>query len=353
MSKYDPHINLTPQIVSLIEHIAKLQGKISAASEDSLPFLDLQTTANIDAVHFSTKLEGNKLTLKQVTEVLALGKNKLKGQSRDLKEVINYAKTRQHLFSKASSSKTNLSHALILKSHDLLQSGIVSGKLRGFYRQSQNVIRDEGSKKIHYLPPEAKDVYALMGGLTKWVHKSQLEELSPLIISALFHYRFVTIHPFIDGNGRCARLLTNYLLNTSGYSIGLYAALEKHHELERGLYYQALYSAQGSNFYDIPIKVNLSQWLTYWLTCLKKTYLEGLKRVESSVGRNQIVMVDVSDRLQKALSLFQKYKTLKASDYEALMGVGRTQAVEDLNQLSSQGKIKKIGGGRSTKYTLC
>ncbi len=347
MKIYHPTYTLNNTIIKCIETISKMQGEMEVISRNIQDEYILNAEANIDAIHYSTKLEGNKLSREQVTKLLT-GKVTTKGfgTHRDVKEIINYAKARKFLTEHAE-KKTTVTNEIILSTHTILMNGIVEGKLKGHFRDAQNVIQESGSNRIVYLPPEAQDVLLLMKELLAWIKESQLTEENTLMIAALFHYRFVTIHPFMDGNGRLARLITNYLLSSSGYTVSQYAALEKQHEIDRRGYYESLRKLQGYNFYVIPENISLTSWIEYWLLCLEKTYREALARIYKKES-NEIA--ELEPRLQKAISLFKRHIKLCAADYQTLVGLGRTQAIADLNELILQGHISKVGGGRSTIY---
>lgn len=91
------------------------------------------------------------------------------------------------------------------------------------YRDGQNVIKDSSNGNIVYMPPEPSDVPALMKNLIAWINKEK-RELPVPIIAAIAHYQFATIHPYYDGNGRTARLLTNLILHKSNYGLkGIYS----------------------------------------------------------------------------------------------------------------------------------
>jgi Fic family protein len=346
---YQPRLTYTPKILSLIEEIAGLKGRMDGMPVALADEVEIRALANRDAVHFSTKLEGNALTLEQVTQALA-GRVKKRGFSgHDLKEVLNYSKARKSLLTKPQP----VTLGLILKTHDILMSGIVRGKLKGHLREVLNVIHDSGTRTIVYMPPVPDDVPGLMKSLLQWLRREFLSGTSSLIVAPVFHYAFVTIHPFMDGNGRLARLLANHILETGNYAVNHFAALEKQHELDRPVYYNALRKLQSHNFYDIPENIDLSSWIEYWLECLKKTYDEALSRLNrqnSSFAYTRIHAI--TTRLERAISLFHKHKTLRAADYEVLMNIGRTQAVADLSQLIKSGRIIKVGGGRSTLYQV-
>jgi len=349
MTKYNPLYNLSNSVINYLEEIAKMEGELLSIPHALNQSVSIQTLANIDAVHYSTKLEGNKLTIKEVTQALQGGKSKIK-TTRDLKEIINYSKARKLLDETALKNK-KLDSNLILQVHDILMQGIVVGKLKGHYRKAQNIIKDASTGERVYMPPEFKDVPALMHDLIIWTEKSLAEKTSTLIVAATFHYRFVTIHPFMDGNGRVARLVTNYILLRTNYTVGRYASIEKQHEQDRKNYYLELKKLQAHNFYDISDSINITTWIEYWLTRMHKTYKEALNR-SRKIEPNDTDTMFMEPRLQKAVSLFRKHKKLKASEYGLIMGVGRTQAVEDLNTLVEAGIIFKIGGGRSSVYQI-
>lgn len=351
MTQFQPHIyTLDSTIINLIAEISSLQGELNTSLRSIRDDYQVYTLANIDAVHYSTKIEGNKLTRDQVTKALEISK-KRSIFNHDIQEVVNYSKTRNFVFKHVNTHKI-IDINFMLTVHKELLNKIVKGKLKGHFREAQNVIKDSRSGEIVFLPPEAKDVLPLMKGLLHWVHKNQLEKMNPLILAPIFHYEFVTIHPFMDGNGRIARLLTNAILSSAGYDVEKYAALEKQHEKERSLYYQSLRSLQAQNYYDIPPSQNITSWIVYWLTCLSKTYKEAVGRISplaQSVYSEDIIN---NDRLTKAISLFKRHITIKAADYAIMMGLERTQAVADLNILLEKQLVERIGGGRSTTYRI-
>jgi len=349
MIEFNPHpFTFDPTVINLISEISALQGELSISIRAIKDDYQISTLANIDAVHYSTKIEGNKLTRDQVTK--ALESKKKISINHDLHEILNYSKTRKFILENHFQKKIDID--FILSLHSMLLEKIVKGKLKGHFRETQNVIKDSKSGIIVYLPPEAKDVFPLMKGLLRYIFKSQVEKVSPLILASIFHYEFVTIHPFMDGNGRLARLITNAILTNAGFDVQKYAAIEKQHEKNRSLYYQSLRSLQAQNYYDIPVYQNITTWIIYWLKCLKETYKEALSRISPLSQEIYSEELIHNDRLTKAISLFKRHITIKAADYAIMMGLERTQAVSDLNILLEKKIIEKIGGGRSTLYRI-
>lgn len=345
-------ISLDSEILQLLEAISRKQGELAGFQRNVQADIQIENIATVDSVHFSTKIEGNTLSRDQVTQALQT-KTKVKSVTRDLREVLNYSYARRKIKEWVQKHKS-LSEEWVLDIHSDLLRGIVVGKLRGHYRNAQVVIKDSRSREIIYLAPESQDVPTLMKGLISWARKETVAKTSPLLVAAQFHFEFVTIHPFMDGNGRLGRLITNGILSAGGYDIERYAALEKQHEKDRANYYRSLRGLQGGrsgNYYDIPLGQDIHSWIVYWLKCLLATYEEGLSRIQNYVV-NSSSNFTFDLRLQKAESLFKRHIRLRASEYADLVGLARTQAVADLNKLVEAGTLDRVKGGRSTIYQI-
>lgn len=343
-------ISIDSEILHLLEAISRKQGELSALKRDFREDVQIESIAAVDAVHFSTKIEGNALSRDQVTQALEL--KKVRAAARDLHEVLNYSRGRRAVREWAL-KKRPFNDDWVLLHHAEVLRGIVKGRLRGHYREAQCVIRDSVTHELVYMAPEWRDVPSLMKGLLAWLRQQMKSGASPLLLAAQFHFEFVTIHPFMDGNGRLARLLTNSVLLAGGYDIERYAALEKQHEHSRSEYYRALRSLQAGNFYEIPSGQDIKPWVTYWLKCLLRTYQEAFERFSSPVPSSQrIALQDADERIKKAAALFRRHHKLRAAEYADLAGLGRTQAIADLNILVDTGLIERVGGGRSTVYRL-
>lgn len=352
MAGFTPsRIQLDTDILQLLEAISRKQGELSAQQRNVRDDLEIESIAAIDAVHYSTKIEGNTLSRDQVTVALKEPK-KAKTPTRDLHEVLNYSRARRSLREWALKSKP-LNEEWVLKHHADLLQGIVKGKLRGHFREAQCVIKDSSTRAIVYMAPEWKEVPELMKGLLQWLRQQRTGGTSPLLLAAQFHFELVTIHPFMDGNGRLARLLTNGILLSGDYDVERYAALEKQHERDRSAYYRALRLLQSGNYYDIPPAQDIRPWVLYWLRCLLATYEEAASRLSGTrVPSASNLPPSLEDRLEKARALFFRHHKLKAAEYADLMGVARTQAVADLNELLESGFVERVGGGRSTVYRV-
>ena len=205
---FKPNFRITPQIASALMQIEACRQAIDELPIDATVLRRLRETAALSTTHFSTQIEGNRLTLPEVRA--AIKGERMPGRERDEREVRNHflaLKTMEEL----SEQQGPLSEEHIQRLHGLVMTGRDKPSL---YRTNQNVIRDSSTGSIVYLPPEAPDVPALMESLVEWTNAELAEgELPAPIVAALAHYQFATIHPYLDGNGRIGRLLITLLLD--------------------------------------------------------------------------------------------------------------------------------------------
>jgi cell filamentation protein, protein adenylyltransferase len=227
---------------------------------------ELRRQARVRSTHYSTRIEGNRLTLAEAEKVVEGRKVQLHGRERDAGEVRSYWKALLRVEEWAARGD-DLNEETIRRLHALVEGRSRSSS----YRDGQNVIRDSETGALVYLPPEAKDVPALMSGLVAWVRQAREERLPPPLIAGLAHYQFVTIHPYYDGNGRTARLLATFLLHRDGYGLnGLYS-LEERHARDLAAYYGSLAVHPHHNYYEGRDRADVTGWLEY--------FLEGLVEV--------------------------------------------------------------------------
>src|SRR3989338_1998642 len=162
---YSPKFSVSNEI---IKYLARIDAAKAIVDELSvlMTFQDeFRNEAKASMSHYSTKIEGNRLTLKQTKELIA-GKEVV-AREIDKREVMNYYDCLEWII-KASKSRKSISEKDIKDIHAMIEKGILKGKLRGEYREAQNAIFDSRTRKPVYFPPEAKDVSPLMKSFTEW-----------------------------------------------------------------------------------------------------------------------------------------------------------------------------------------
>lgn len=245
MSNYTPPFTITNEILSYVSSISEKIGRISVVSDmDTRP--RLRRDNRIRSVHSSLKIEANSLSLGQVRDVLD-GKTVL-GDPKDIQEVKN-AYAAYDLISEIdpySIKDLKRVHAVMTKY--LLDES-------GRFRQGEEGVFS-GDKCIFMAPPARlvpqlmKDLFSLMKGARDSVH--------PLILSSIFHYEFVFIHPFADGNGRMARFWHTAILS-AWKPIFEYIPLESQIERFQSEYYDAIAECHRDGESTLFISFMLSQ----------------------------------------------------------------------------------------------
>jgi len=288
----------------------------------------LRETARLFSTHYSTMIEGNRLTQEQVSKVIE-DKQHFPGRERDEKEVLGYyaaLETLEQLV--ASQSAVSEEHIQLL--HALVMAEGRKNPKPTLYRDGQNVIRDSCSRGIVYMPPEAKDVPQLMKEMVAWIESPENIELPCPIRAGIAHYEFATIHPYYDGNGRTARLLTTLILHLGGYDLkGLYS-LEEYYAGNLVSYYEALTIGPSHNYYEGRADSDITKWVEYFCEGMAYSF-ENVKRQAQKAANEGLkdrsqALRNLDPRQRKALILFQDTNTITSRDIEALFSLSQRTA---------------------------
>jgi len=329
-----PHRRFAPRF-TITAKIARALMRIEAAKQAvaDLPITPsvaatLRETARLFSTHYSTMIEGNRLTQEQVSQVIEKHEH-FPGRERDEKEVLGYYAALEKV-EQLAGSRDPMTELHVQTLHALVMA---AGRRRAKptpYRDGQNVIRDGASRGIVYMPPEAKDVPRLMKALEVWVNASGPEELPCPIRAGIAHYQFATIHPYYDGNGRTARLLTTLILHRGGYGLkGLYA-LEEYYARDLAAYYQALTVGPSHNYYDGRAEADITRWVEYFCDGMADSF-ENVKRRAAEAAQAgardlSALLRTLDPRQRKALDLFRSSETITSRDVEKLFGISQRTA---------------------------
>ncbi|KKS68406.1 MAG: hypothetical protein UV38_C0002G0275 [candidate division TM6 bacterium GW2011_GWE2_42_60] len=320
--KFDPYYLINPKIAQCLMRIEAVKAKILQAPLTVRVLTSLRETARLASTHYSTKIEGNQLDFSQVEKVI-LQEKTFKGKVRDEAEIKGYYAALTRVEELAYSGKS-LTEELVQQLHALVM-GEKGTKKRGrvLYRDGQNAIYEGHTRRIVYLPPEAGDVSLLMAGLIQWICANKVLLPCPLL-AAIAHYQYVTIHPYYDGNGRTARLLTTFVLYQGGYDLkGLYS-LEEYYAQNLDAYYVALNRGPSHNYYFGRAEADITPWIEYFVEGMAVACENILKRmvVEASLGKedHEILLRKLDPKQRRALELFRDFETVTAHQIGELFG---------------------------------
>jgi len=314
---FQPHYRITGKVAKALMGI-EADRQVVSHLPLTAPMLDsLRRTARLLSTHFSTQIEGNRLTPAQVERVVE-GEGNFPGRERDEAEVRHYFAALEHV-EKLRRKPGPLTEKDIRTIHGL----VMTGKPKATpYRDGQNVIRDARNGRTVYMPPEAKDVPGLMKELVRWVNAAFREgELPVPVVVALAHYQFATIHPYFDGNGRTARLLTTLLLHRSGYGLNGIYSLEEYYAQNLNGYYAGLSLGESHNYYFGRAEGDVTPFLEYFCTGMAEAFARVRQRAEET---SQLHLPDASpvfrnlSPLQRnALGLFRRTRTVTSKEITA------------------------------------
>lgn len=266
MSKYKPPFEISNKMLDYVSNIMEKIGKLNNYNNFEKMQL-LRRNNQIKSIHSSLAIEANSLSLKQVKDVIN-GKLVL-GPQNEIQEVKNayeaYIKIKEY---------NPYSLDDLKKAHYYLTCLTVQDA--GNFRECEEGVFD-GNKCIFMAPP-AKNVVKLMSDLFTWMDDEK-ENINPLILSSIFHYEFVFIHPFSDGNGRCARLWQNVIL--SNYKeIFEYLPIETQIQKYQDEYYKVIA--------DCNTKGDSNEFIEFMLKMIDETLNEFIAESEDILIKSNV-----------------------------------------------------------------
>jgi Fic family protein len=334
---WQPRYTLTPAVA---RHLMEIEAARAVVEQIALPPAvesELRRRARVRSTHYSTRIEGNRLTLAEAEQAVAGHRLPLHGRERDIGEVRNYWKALLRVEEWAA-RRTDLTEDLIRRLHSLVEHGRARPTP---YRDGQNTIRDSETGALIYLPPEARDVPSLMAGFVDWVRRAEAERLPSPLIAALAHYQFVTIHPYYDGNGRAARLLATFLLQRDGYGLNGLFSLEEEHARDLAAYYRSLAVHPHHNYYEGRETADLTPWLEYFLATLGAVFVtareEVLRLSHEKPPAEPDLLRRLDPRARAVLALFAHQDRITAPEVARLLGLSDRTARLLLKKWTEEG----------------
>lgn len=342
-------LQITPEVLRLIAGIDEFKGAwraLGTLAPDRLSAL--RRVATIESIGSSTRIEGSRLSDREVEQLLSNLQIK-SFTTRDEQEVAGYAQLMELVF--ASWVDIALTENHIRQLHrDLLTHSEKDAWHRGTYKTTSNsvVAFDEHGKALGVVFETATpfDTPRLMTELVTWFNAERAaSRLHPLLLIGLFVVVFLEIHPFQDGNGRLSRVLTTLLLMQAGYAYVPYSSLESVIEASKEAYYLALRQTQGSIRSEAP---NWQPWLLFFLAALA----EQVRRLERKVERERIVLATLPHLSLQIAEFAREHGRITMAEALRLTGASRNTLKQHFRALVEQGHLAPHGAGRGVWYGL-
>lgn len=291
MEKYIPPFVITNEILDYVSSIMEKIGKISSF-DNLFRFPILRKQNRIRSIQSNCAIEANSLTINQVEDVIN-GKIVI-GPSKDIIEIKNAIKAYEMAYDKNPFIENDLKYIHSIMTKDLIE---LSGKYR---TTGEGVIDDKGN--LIFLAPPKELVPILMSNLINWA-KDNFDNINPLILSSIFHYEFVFIHPFSDGNGRMARLWQNLILS-------------KWKPIFKYIPIESLIKKYQFEYYDAISKSNLNGdstvFIEFMLKMIDLSLMDLIKNTSIEINNSSIYV-------NKLLKVLTKDKWYTSKEMQSLL----------------------------------
>lgn len=339
-----PIFTITNRITAGLTRIERARGFLEAAALSEAWVREMGRRALILEAHYTTHIEGTRLTLEQAERLLA-GDPVPEADPDDVQELLNYRKAFEFV-SEYLEDGGPITEGLIREIHKRLVEGVRGGAAApGEYRTVQNYVVNSVTGDIVYTPPPAHDVPIMMAELMDWINREQ--EVHPVLVSGISQFQFVHIHPFLDGNGRTSRLLSTLYLYRAGYDFKRLFTISEYYDRNRSAFYQAIQSVRERG-------MDMTGWLEYFVEGLTTQLTEVRTRGEQAIRRDVLIKEhNLSDRQAKAIGHILQHGSLTIQDFEHLCPeVNRRSLQRDLKAMVDRGVIVAEGETHHLLYRL-
>lgn len=335
--QYRPRFRLSSSLLSLVSAVDRLYGQLEGMRIPRKLLLNLERGNLYTSTYVSNSIEGNPLSLPEVTNLLLDARVPVNRDEREIRNYFDILKS----FPDRAQEKMDLD--LVLSIHrDLLKT--VDDSIAGKIRHQRVVVgRRDAAGRIHvrHEPPthDRQEIARRLSSLLSWFETS---DLHPVLKGGIFHHEFVHLHPFGDGNGRTCRLLTALALLKGGYLINRYFVLDDAYDVDRALYADKLQSADRGE---------KSAWLAYFVEGMVFSLRSAKARIAGELRKLEVTERP-TPRERDVLMLFQKHPQLTTPEIVRSLGVSRQQAHVLLQGLLAKGFLEKRGTTKGSYYVL-
>lgn len=339
---YQPEYTITNTLLTAV-------AQAQAAKEiiDNAPLVpswerSFRNQAIIRTVHHSTAIEGNALNLEEAEKIVAGGKPQT-FRSRDIMEIINYRKVIKYM---SDYKNKEINKDFLFKVHFILGDKILPQDMLGKFREQNAFVINSMTGEVIFDAVDVADLENEIEDLINWDSKEQ--NCHPIVKAGILHFELVRIHPFVDLNGRTARIMATWSMYRDGYDIKKFFSLEEYYDQDLGKYYDAIDSAHSGD-------------LTYWLEYFALGVSEELNRIKNKVLalsmdrrlKQKVGQIALNERQIRIIDFLEEYKEIKNPDFSELFPkISDDTILRDLKDLQDKKLIRKKGRTRGARYIL-
>jgi Fic family protein len=343
---FKPKFRYTDKIVNNLTLIAAARAIILNAPLVPKWEVSLRREALIRSAHSSTAIEGNPLSLEDVS-ALAAGRD-IMARRKDRQEVLNYLEALEKV--------PEFAERVPLRSEDFLEIHKIVTKEtlenpsdEGAFRNRQVIVGNRITGEVIFMPPPTEQVNQLVNGFFEWFNSPEISGIDPVIEAGLTHYEIVRIHPFIDGNGRTARVMATLVFYTRGFDVKRFFALDDYYDQDRRGYYGALKGVDQNT-------LDLTGWLEYFtdgvavsIKAVKDKVIGLSKDIKLLKEKGQVAL---TERQMKIVERIIAKGAITNREMREIFGLSDEGARKEITKLIELRVVKRKGKGRSLYYVL-
>jgi Fic family protein len=343
---FKPNFRYTDKIVQNLTRIAVARELILSSPLIPKWEITLRREAMVRSAHSSTAIEGNRLSLEQVSE-LAHGREVM-ATRKDKQEVLNYLEVLENIDKLTDGQR--ITEKDLLNIHRMVTKDTLEDPSDcGVYRNRYVVVGNRLTGEIIFKPPPNEDVPRLVRDLLEWLNSPEGRDLDPVIEAGIAHYEFVRIHPFVDGNGRTARVLATLILYLRGFDAKQFFCLDDYYDSDRPAYYRALQRVDQDS-------LDLTGWIEYFVEGVGVS-IEAVKerviRLSSErLRRTERGQIALTERQMKIVEFINRNGRITNRDVRGMFKISDRAALKEIRKLVDLSVIKPEGRGRSLHYVL-
>lgn len=340
---FNPKYDITNKLLGNIKRVAEITADLNNRSFPKVVLHRLERQAREVSAFSSTSIEGNPLPLTDVKRIL---KNRPEHVRDSEREVLNYNKALVESDGLIKKGNISFDLPLILKIQKMVTEELMTKYNSGRLRTEPVFVNNPAVRQTVYWPPDHVDVPVLMEDLFEYLKKNS-KTIDPLILAGIFHKQFVIIHPFIDGNGRTARLSAKILLAKMGLNTFNLFSFENYYNQNVSKYFDEV--GMIGSYYDLKDEIDFTSWLEYFTDGI----IDELLRVKKEMEKETIAPDSVlREHHQKMIDFIKENGYITDKEYSKLTDRAKPTRNIDFNKLIDLGIIVKMGKGRATYYKL-
>ncbi|MBI2472718.1 MAG: Fic family protein [Planctomycetes bacterium] len=343
---FKPNFQYTHKIVNSLTQISAAREIILSSPLVPKWEVTLRREAIIRSAHSSTSIEGNRLSLEQVSD-LAYGREVM-ATRKDKQEVLNYLGVLENTDKLTDGKK--ITEKNILNIHKKLTQGTLDNPSDcGTYRNRYVVVSNRLTGEVIFKPPANEDVPVLVKRLIEWLNSDKARGLDPVVEAGIVHYEFVRIHPFVDGNGRTARVLAALIFYLRGFDTKQFFCLDDYYDSDRPSYYKVLQSVNQKT-------LDLTKWLEYFVGGVQISIAAVKERVvklsSERLRRTKKGQIALTERQMRIVEFMNQHGKITNKNIREMFKISAQAVHKEVTKMVKLEVIKPIGKGRGISYQL-